>query len=147
MGADFPPLLAGLARLQHLVAGACLGTVMLSQTECWAEESDSSGDEGEGEGDGEGAFLWGGNIRYRPPRLCRIVTAERVTSFEDFHAAQQSRSRAYCESGGGGGGRRLEALQADWVKVEVSRCWSAAGQQPESPRQHDVDMWVSKHLF
>lgn len=114
---------------------------MLSQTESWAEESDSSSDEGEDEG--QGAFFGGGRVMYRPPRLCRIVSAklERVTSFEIFQAAQsQSRSGPCCEGGGcGGGGRggRLEAVQADWVKL--SSCWSAVGQQPDMPPQHDVD--------
>ena len=115
---------------------------MLSQTESWAEESDSSADEGQGQGDD--AFLGGGRVTYRPPRLCRIVSTERVTSFEDYHAAHQSRSAPCCEGGGGGGsgGESLEAPQADWVKVEVSRCWSAAGRQSNRPQQPDVDMWV-----
>eukprot|EP00903_Cladosiphon_okamuranus_P018060 g16621.t1 len=123
----------GLARLQHLVAGRCLGIVMLSQTESWAEESDSSSDEEQG----QDTFLGGGRVTYRPPRLCRIFSAEldRITSFEDFYATQlKSRSRPCCEGVGGGG--RLEAVQAKWVKV--SRCWSAVGQRPAMPPQPDV---------
>lgn len=104
---------------------------MVSQTESWADESDSSADEG------EDSFLGGGRVTYRPPRLCRIVRADRVTSFEDFDAAR-SRSGPCCEGGGG----RLEGLQEDWVKV--SRCWSAGGEQQERPQQHHVHMWVSK---
>lgn len=104
---------------------------MLSQTEPWAEESDSSADEDEG-GD---AFLGGGRVTYRPPRLCRVVSAERITSFEDFDAAQSKPGACYEGRGGGG---NLKALQADWVKV--SRCWSATRQQPEITPKHDVDM-------
>lgn len=124
-------VLAGLTRLQHLVAGKCLGTVMLSQTESWAEESDSSADEG------EDAFLRGVRVTYRPPRLCRIVSAARVTSFEHFDESQ-SRSPSFCDGRGGGGSS--DALQADWVNV--SRCWSAAGQQAGMTSRHDVHMWV-----
>lgn len=108
---------------------------MLSQTESWAEESDSSADEG------EDAFLGGGRVTYRPPRLCRIVSAERVTSFEDFQV-EHSRSGPGCEGRGGGGS--LEGFQADWVNV--SHCSSAAGQQPEMAPQHHVEMWVSNTM-
>lgn len=103
---------------------------MLSQTEFWAEEYDSSGDEG------EDAFLGGGRVTHRPPRLCRVVSTERVTSFEDFDAAQ-SRTGPCCGGGSGSGGSS-EAPQADWVKV--LRCWSAAVRQPEMAPQHDPDM-------
>eukprot|EP00752_Nemacystus_decipiens_P004163 g3807.t2 len=117
---------------RRVSTGKCLGSIMLSPTESWAEESDSSADEGER----EDALLGGGRVAYRPPRLCRVVSAERVTSFEDFCAAQP-KSGPCCEGGAGnGGGRSLETLQADWVKVEVSRWASSAEQQSERSQQH-----------
>jgi len=98
---------------------------MLSQTESWAEDSDSSAD-------GEDAFLGGGRVTYRPPRLCRVVGASRVRSFEDFQAARsREESKPSRDDCGGRGAGDGGALEADWVNV--SGCWSAVEQQPELP--------------
>lgn len=110
---------------------------MLSQTEPWAEDSDSSS------ADGEDALLggegWG--VTYRPPRLCRIVSASRVRSFETFQAAcTHGKSGPGREGVGGalGGDDENGALEADWVNVQ---CTAGKALKPELRPLHD-HMWV-----
>lgn len=120
---------------------------MLSQTESWAEDSDSSSAE---EGARQDSFLGGGIFTYRPPRLCRIVNSAKVKPYEAFHAAQSKLASSWC----GGGGRAGGALGGDWVDVSQCRATAtatatataAAGRQQQpnmvSQRDSNSNMWV-----
>ncbi|CAM9987820.1 unnamed protein product [Ectocarpus fasciculatus] len=127
LGVDMNPRCARVAtghrRLQHLVAGASIGSVALSQTESWAADSDSSGIDSDDE---DNIYLGGGGaVNFRPPRLCRVLRAARVTSFGQRHAAGVE-SRPFSDGAGsdgrgGGGGGDGGALEAEWVSVSGHR--------------------------
>lgn len=114
---------------------------MVSQTESWAEDSDSSAD-------GEDALLGGGRVTYRPPRLCRIVSVSRVRSLKAFQA-ERAQGQGESEPGREDGGGALAlggdggAVEADWVNVSRRIGCCTAGKQPElhEPPRHD-HMWV-----
>ncbi|CAB1098213.1 unnamed protein product [Ectocarpus sp. CCAP 1310/34] len=116
----------GLSRLQHLVAGASIGSVALSRMESWTADSDSSSIESDDEGY---VHAGGRGVTYRAPRLCRVLGAARVTSFGQFPAAGvESRP-----GGGGDGG----ALEAEWVSVSRYRWrWPARETAPRHDGMH-----------
>lgn len=128
---------------------------MLSQTESWAEDSDDSSSSSAGEGGGGGggredAFLGGGRVSHRPPRLCRIVSSAKVRPYEEalLGAVQSRRLGSCCDIGdGGGGGGDWGALGGDWV--HVSRCRVTGTPTPKMTFQHDSrgNMWVLVYVI
>ncbi|CAM9497448.1 unnamed protein product [Hapterophycus canaliculatus] len=143
----------GLPRLQHLIPGPCLGALMLSYTESWTEESDSdsssnSGSAGDLDQGGGPAFLGGGRVTFKPPRLCRLDGAASVPSFRS-PLARRSEPGPCCEDAGGNGGGGCcggaaaaaeRALEAKWVKLSRDYCSGA-------PWRHDDDRGLSREYY
>lgn len=97
--------------------------------ESWTADSDSSSIDSDDEGY---VYAGGRGITYRAPRLCRVLSAARVTSFGQFPAAGvESRPGG---GGGHGGGGDGGALEAEWVNVSRYRwLWPAR----ETAPRHD----------
>ncbi|CAM9284032.1 unnamed protein product [Laminaria digitata] len=86
----------GEARVHHLAAGACVGSVMLSPAEPWACHSDDSS--GDDEPSSSGAI-----ILDHAPRLCHIASAEKNAVGVPEHVLR-SGQRVFHGGGGGCGG-------------------------------------------